>query len=52
MGIVLETIFFGAVSGMLVYHIMGIHENKRSVEELKVHTHAADGSINGIRGWY
>ena len=22
------------------------------VEELKVHTHAADGSIQGIGGWY
>ena len=22
------------------------------VKKLKVHTHAADGSINGIRGWY
>ena len=22
------------------------------VDALNVHTHAADGSINGIRGWY
>jgi hypothetical protein len=48
MGLVSETLFVG----ILMYHVFSIHENKRGVKELKVHTHAADGSIKGIRGWY
>ena len=52
MGLVSEALFVGAFCGILVYHVMTIHENKRGVKEFKSHTHAADGSIDGIRGWY
>ena len=27
-------------------------ENREDILDLKTHTHASDGSINGIRGWY
>jgi len=52
MGLVVEALIMGACFGVIVYHILTIHDNKRGVKELKVHTHAADGSVNGIRGWY
>ena len=29
-----------------------ISENAKSINRLNSHNHAADGSINGIRGWY
>jgi len=31
-----------------------LKDSKESLESIdkKMHTHAADGSINGIRGWY
>ena len=52
MELALQTLFFGAGFMLLSYHIMTINENKTSVKKLNVHTHAADGSIQGIRGWY
>jgi hypothetical protein len=52
MGLALQTLFVGAVCAMISAHIMLIHENKRGVKKLNVHTHAADGSVNGISGWY
>tara|TARA_X000001036_G_scaffold400661_1_gene405187 strand:- start:364 stop:570 length:207 start_codon:yes stop_codon:yes gene_type:complete len=36
--------------GFFVFSIVSIDTN---IEEAhRTHTHAADGSINGIRGWY
>ena len=29
-----------------------VKENREDILDLNTHTHAADGSINGIRGWY
>jgi len=29
-----------------------IRQNNKQDKKFKSHTHAADGSINGIRGWY
>ena len=31
-----------------------LEDSKETLESIdeKMHTHAADGSINGIRGWY
>ena len=31
---------------------MDIQDQFRKRVDEKMHTHAADGSINGIRGWY
>ena len=28
------------------------YDNREDIIDLKTHTHASDGSINGIRGWY
>ena len=52
MGLVLQGLLLSAFTGLIMYHILTIDDNKRDVKKLKVHTHAADGSINGIRGWY
>ena len=40
------------LSLMLIGGVLG--ESKEILESIdeKMHTHAADGSINGIRGWY
>jgi len=52
MELALQTLFVAIVPGIFLYHIMTINQNKASVKKLNVHTHAADGSIQGIRGWY
>jgi hypothetical protein len=31
-------------------HVQLMHEEQNKA--MKSHTHAADGSVNGIRGWY
>lgn len=43
---------------MVTFWLFSINQNTmvskerlKSIDE-KMHTHAADGSINGIRGWY
>jgi len=54
-----EDIMVGLSTSVLIpllFIHFGIHVSKQEkfrkrVDE-KMHTHAADGSINGIRGWY
>jgi|SaaInlV_100m_DNA_2_1039680.scaffolds.fasta_scaffold24066_4 hypothetical protein len=40
---------------LLVYNFSNVisgKDNREDINKLQNHTHAADGSINGIRGWY
>ena len=41
-----------AVTGIGVLYMVVDSLSKDSVGKVPQHTHAADGSINGIRGWY
>jgi len=47
-----QTFFLGYTLFMLYMQNHVVRDNKSRVEKLDVHTHAADGSINGISGWY
>ena len=43
-------VLFLAIS--IVGVLLTTNANREDIIDLKTHTHAADGSINGIRGWY
>ena len=54
-----ESIMVGMAASVLIPYLIMLTlfeqrkqgEFRKSVDE-KMHTHAADGSIQGIRGWY
>lgn len=41
-----------AIAGIGVLYMVVDSMSKGSANKVPQHTHAADGSINGIRGWY
>lgn len=46
-----EFILMTFILSVMSWGISSIDNTLKSIDE-KMHTHAADGSINGIRGWY
>lgn len=46
-----EFILISFMLGLITWGVGGTNNTLKSIDE-KMHTHAADGSINGIRGWY
>tara|TARA_B100001094_G_C17391713_1_gene421612 strand:+ start:258 stop:410 length:153 start_codon:yes stop_codon:yes gene_type:complete len=48
-----EGIGFGTLMLLVAALILDSHSaNYKQDKKFKSHTHASDGSINGIRGWY
>lgn len=46
-----EFMFMTFLLSLMGWSLGSIDNTLESIDE-KMHTHAADGSINGIRGWY